>query len=289
MDRERREREMRNRREQERRRAKTRTAKKQKAKTKRSKGLWMVMLCLVLAGILAVSAYTFLFPVKTVSVEGNSRYTAEEIIAASGIETGDNLLGLNIEEIENNIRLACPYIHAVTLGRKLPTRAVLTVTEGTPVLAFYEQGEYYLVNGDYELMETNAQPMGGAVVHGLTVSSNGVGKTVGVEPKELKTVLDSLLAELTKQGVTQITQMDLRDVNDIRLLFADRHIWELGSVEKLSYKIEFGAQISKRETGTGVVNLKELNTGKNGYFTQKTIGEFVPWEQVTPTDTPAEE
>ncbi len=289
MDMERHEREMRTRREQERRRAKTRTAKKQKAKTKRGKGLWMVMLCLVLAGALLVSAYTFLFPVKTVTVEGNSRYTAEEIIAASGIETGDNLLGLNIEKIENNIRLACPYIHGVTLGRKLPTRVVLTVTEGAPVLAFYQQGEYYLVNGNYELMELNTQPMGGTVVHGLTVTSNGVGKGVDLEPKEMKTLLDSLVSEFSKQGVTQITQMDLRDVNNIRLLFADRHIWELGNAEKLSYKIEFGAQISKRETGTGVVNLSGLNTGKNGYFSQKVIGEFVALEQVTPTDIPTEE
>ncbi len=289
MDMERREREMRHRREQERRRAKTRTSKKQKAKTKRGKGLWMFMLCLVLVGALVVSAYTFLFPVKTISVEGNSRYTAEEIIAACGIETGDNLLGLNIVEIENNIRLACPYIHAVTLGRKLPTRAVLTVTEGAPVLSFYQQGEYYLVNGEYELMEINTQPMGGAVVYGFTASSNGVGKAITAQPKELKTVLDSLLGELGKQGITQITQMDLRDLNNIRLLFADRHIWELGNTEKLSYKIEFGAQISKRENGTGVVNLSGLNTGKNGYFSQKVLGEFVPLEPVTATDIPAEE
>ncbi len=289
MERERREREMRNRREQERRRAKTRTAKKQKAKAKRSKGLAMVMLCFVLAGALIVSAYTFLFPVKTVIVEGNSRYTAEEIINASGIVIGDNLLGLNIGEIENNIRLSCPYIHGVTLQRKLPTRAVLTVTEGAPVLSFYQNGEYLLVNGRYELMEQNAAPMGGTVVHGFAAVSNGVGKEVILEPKELKPLLESLVSELEKYGVTQITQIDMRDANNIRLLFADRHIWELGNTEKLAYKIEFGAQISKRESGTGIVDLKGLNTGKNGYFSQKVIGEFVPLEQVTSTDVPVQE
>ncbi len=289
MDMERREREMKSRREQERRRAKTRTAKKQKSKKRAGKGLWLFMLCLILVGALVVSAYTFLFPVKTLSVEGNSRYTTEEIISASGIQTGDNLLALDPEEIENNIRLSCPYIHKVALQRKLPTRAVLTITEGTPVLSFLVGSEYYLVNDRYELMEINVQPMGGAVVHGFTVSSNGVGKAVSVEPNQLKTVLDTLVSELSKQGVTQITQMDLRDTNDIRLLFADRHIWELGSMEKLSYKIEFGAQISKQETGTGIVNLKGLNSGKNGYFSQKVLGDFVPVEQVTPTDVPIEE
>lgn len=289
MENERREREMRNRRERERARAKTRTAKKQKAKAKKSKGLLVFMLCLVLVGALVVSAYTFLFPVKTITVEGNSRYTAQEIIDASGIQTGDNLLGLNSGEIENNVRISCPYIHGVTLGRKLPNRAVLTVTEGAPVLAFYQNGEYLLVNGRYELMEQNSSPMGGTVVHGFTAVSNGVGKEVSLQPTEVKTLLNSIVAALEKNGVTQITQMDLREVTNIRLLFADRHVWELGNAEKLDYKIEFGTQISKRESGTGVVNLKGLNTGKNGYFSQKVVGEFVPLEQVTPTDVPPQE
>ncbi|MBR3844365.1 MAG: FtsQ-type POTRA domain-containing protein, partial [Clostridia bacterium] len=247
--------------------------------------LWLFMLCLVLVGALVVSAYTFMFPVKTLTVEGNSRYTTEEIIAASGIVAGDNLLALDPDEIENRVRLSCPYVHGVSLQRKLPTQVVLTVTEGAPELSFLMDGEYYLVNDRYELMELNAQPMGGTVVHGLTVTNNGVGKPVMLEPNEIKTLLDSLVNELTKQGITQITQIDLRDDNNIRMLFADRHIWELGNREKLSYKIEFGAQISKRETGTGVVNLVGLNTGKNGYFSQKVVGEFVPAEQVTPTDT----
>ena len=284
MDMQQREREMRRRREQERRRGQKRTAQKQKNKKKAGKALWICMLCLLLAGGLIVSAYTFLFPVKTVLVEGNSRYTTEQIIEASGIVQGDNLLALDPREIGNTVRMSCPYIHSVSLQRKLPSTVVLGVTEGAPVLSFLVAGEYYLVNDRYELMEINSLPMGGTVVHGVAVTSNGIGKGITVEQPEMKTLLDSIRGELTKYGVTQITQMDLRDGNNIRFLFADCHVWELGNDKKLGYKIEFGAQISKKESGTGIVNLTGLDTGKNGYFTQKVLGDFVPMEQVTPTD-----
>ena len=42
---------------------------------------------MVICGAIAV-ALTMFFKVETVSVEGNSRYTSDQIIEASGIKTG---------------------------------------------------------------------------------------------------------------------------------------------------------------------------------------------------------
>lgn len=276
----RREQEMKRRREQERRRAQTKSMKKKRSQ----KVFWLVMLSLLLIGFLVLGAYTFFFPVKIITVEGNERYSTSDIINASGIATGDNLLSLNPEEIEISIRSACPYIHDVTIERKLPKQVIVRVVEGDPLLAFYQNGEYFLVNQEYELMEVNKASMGGTVIHGFTVTSNGPAKRLTIAPNENFGLLEELVAEIQKQEITGVTQIDLSNVNKIRLLYKNRHIWELGNAEKIDYKLKFGVEISGRQPDSGIVTLSDLNTGKNGYFTPASIGEFATLTVETPTD-----
>ncbi len=274
MDRERRKQDMKRRREQERRRGLKNFSKKKRS----NKVLWLVMLSLVLVGALILGAYTIFFPVKTITVEGNNQYTDEEIIKACGVNKGNSLLALNPEEIEYSVRSACPYIHQVTVERKLPAQLILTVKEGTPVLSFYQNKQYFLVNNKYELMEENEEPMGGMLVHGFTVTSNGASKPITLAPAEKVDLLKTLVHQIGAQGITHITQIDLRDVNNIRLLFDNRHIWQLGNGEKLDYKLKFGAEISGKEKDPGMIKLEGLNNGKDAYFAPGTIGEFVPLE-----------
>ncbi len=55
-----------------------------------SLGPLLRLLSLLLAAVAIVAALTLFFKVDQVLVTGNSRYTQAEIVAASGIEKGDN-------------------------------------------------------------------------------------------------------------------------------------------------------------------------------------------------------
>ena len=279
MDKERRAQEMKRRREQERRKGMKKTAKRKRS----HKALWLVMLSLVLVGALILGAYTVFFPVKTITVKGNQQYTDEQIIKASAIEIGENLLSLDLDEIVYAIRSACPYVQKVTMERKLSGQLILTVqdtvADGEILLSFYHNNKYFLVNQKYELMEEKDQPVNGVLVHGFTVTANGPSQSVTLAPAEKVELLNTLVEQINLQKISEITQIDLRDVNNIRVLFDDRHVWELGNAEKLDYKLKFGAEISKQEPDQGTVKLGGLNNGKDGYFAPGTVGEFVP---VTP-------
>lgn len=64
-----------------------------KRKRKRGKGRLGPLFKLLCAGAVAVAltmGATVFFQVETVAVTGNSRYSQEEIIKATGIQTGDN-------------------------------------------------------------------------------------------------------------------------------------------------------------------------------------------------------
>ncbi len=87
------------------------------------------LLCLAALVVALTAGATVFFRVETVAVVGNQRYTQEEIVAASGIQMGDNLYALNKTRIDGNIRTALPYIGALTIRRSLPSTIVITVTE----------------------------------------------------------------------------------------------------------------------------------------------------------------
>ena len=65
--------------------------------------------------------------------------------------------------------------------------------------------------------------------------------------------------------------------------YKNLHIWNLGDESNLTYKLQFGKEISKREGNTGTVDLSSLDNGKNGYFKSEVLGDFVTNTDVTPT------
>ena len=102
---------------------------------KRSRlGFLLKLLCAAaVVGALTVGATVF-FRVEDIVVEGNRRYTQEEIVAITGISQGDNLYGINKIEVSSSIRRQLPYIEGVNIRRNLPSTIRITVDEcGTVV------------------------------------------------------------------------------------------------------------------------------------------------------------
>lgn len=101
-------------------------------KRRRSRGRFgplFKLLCLAAVLVALTVGATVFFRVETILVSGCRRYTPEEIIAASGIQLGENLYGMNKVRIDRNIRTTLPYVGELTINRSLPSTIVITVTE----------------------------------------------------------------------------------------------------------------------------------------------------------------
>lgn len=87
------------------------------------------LLCVLAVAVALTGGATVFFRVETVAVTGNQRYTQEEIIAASGIQMGDNLYALNKVSIDRKIRTRLPYVGELSINRSLPSTIRIEVTE----------------------------------------------------------------------------------------------------------------------------------------------------------------
>ena len=277
MEQERKQRDIRRRQEEQRRLARRRQQRKKENNGKRATWILLLMLCLLMIGGIVASAYTFMFPVRQIQVKGNSRYSTEAVVAAAAIPTGSNLLRVNPQTVENRVRSACPYITDVKLQRKLPDRVVITVVEDGPGLAFMTGKEFVLTTDTYEYIETASSAGNATVIYGVSVTPAAAGQPVTFANPQNKTDLDTLLKELTEQSITDITEIDIKDAKHIRLKYKKLHVWEIGELTNLSYKLTFGQQVSKRETQTGTVDLSWLTSNnKDAFFKGGVLEDLAP-------------
>ena len=82
-------------------------ARRRHSKRRRRRGstgfLYKLLSMLVICAAVVV-ALTLFFRVDTIVVTGTELYTQEEVVAATGVEQGENLILLNKFDVQNQIR-----------------------------------------------------------------------------------------------------------------------------------------------------------------------------------------
>lgn len=115
--------------------------------------LYKLLSTLVICGVI-VAALTLFFRVDTIVVTGEEKYTAEEIIAATGVERGDNLFLLNKRDVDSSIKKALPYVEDTRINKKLPdVLLVEIVKECRTPLAVVQDGSAWLVSARGMIVE----------------------------------------------------------------------------------------------------------------------------------------
>ena len=178
------------------------------------------LLCVLGVVVALTGGATVFFRVETVAVTGNQRYTQEEIIAASGIQMGDNLYALNKVSIDRKIRTQLPYVGELSINRSLPSTIRIDVTEWEAVaqvdVPSAEQAaaaqeelaggdksaepaalaqEPWLISVKGKLLEQAPETSTAIVVTGLTAIAPQAGELLKV-PEGETTRLDALTALL---------------------------------------------------------------------------------------------
>lgn len=207
------------------------------------------LLCVLGVVVALTGGATVFFRVETVEVTGNQRYTREEIVEASGIQTGDNLYALNKVRIDRRIRTRLPYVGELSINRSLPSTIRIAVTEWEAVaqvavptpeqaaaaqeeLAAGKEGaepaalaqEPWLISVKGKLLEQAPENSAAIVVTGLTAVAPQAGELLKVPEGETTRLeaLTSLLGAI--EGADLFHEISQIQLETTRLIvrYADR-------------------------------------------------------------------
>lgn len=220
------------------------------------------LLSVMLTAVVIVVALTLFFKVDRLIVKGNSRYSAEEIIAASGVEQGDNLILLDKYQIARELYTRLPYITDVRVNRVLPDGLRLEVTETTAVLAVEGNGAWWLVSAGGKIVEATDAPgaqgylvFAGAMARDAAVCEN----LMLAEDSPLSAArLQELIDLLNDHGMLErVGQIDVSDPDKLVISYDARFDVEIGYDADFAFKLDcLKAVVDELEPNeTGIIRM----------------------------------
>lgn len=217
---------------------------------------FLMILGLILSPILVFT----LFRVKSFTVEGVGIYTSDQIVSASGITEGQNLLFADLDEASDNIEKLLPYTHDVKITKKLPDEIIIRCDSTEKAFAIMmTNGLYALTDSNLKVLEvTGNQPADTALIVGAVPYKADVGEiavfdTVAEGEKKADFVdeTQNLLLEITgaisENDIKGINLINVSEKNNIHLIYQERIVLKLGNNSELTSKLSLGNKVINSE------------------------------------------
>jgi len=220
--------------------------------------LFFLVICLIL--FLGVSVF---FRVDEIRVAGETRYTAEQVIRASGISQGDHLFLVNAESAARGIQRELPYIGQVEIRRRFPNRLEITVNETIPMAALRLETGYLILDRDARILErTETTPLIRLIeLYGLPEPISpreGTALNLGEAEQDRLRYLRDILHVIATLGLSsQISTLDMTELHNPELFFDGRFTVRLGPNRNLRQKMDMlvGIIATMSDYDAGLIDL----------------------------------
>jgi cell division protein FtsQ len=252
---------------------------------RRRSGAGKVIVGIVLA-VLAIAGlfyfgYVF-FQVEEIEVTGNGKYTDIYIEGLADIPEETHMLMLDEEKIKENIEEAEPYLEVLNVRKKLPKTVAIEVKERQPKTLIAYANSYLLTDTDANVLEIlDALPEDNhmPVINGFSIGAVALGKQIATEDTFKITVMGEILTAFENRQLTEsIDQIDLSDINNIRLVSSDGLSIKFGQsdnvVDKIKWIDKMLPTLNKEGRTTGVL---DVSSGTFAVY-KKDEGEQTPSE-----------
>lgn len=246
---------------------------KQRTKNKERSGGGIVFGVLAFVVIIAaiIFAMSVFFRVSAIEVTGESTYyTKEQIIEASGVKVGDNLILLNRAGVAGRIKSQLVYVGEVEVSRALPNKVVIAVEEAGNSAVIETESGLWLIDRSGRLLSQCSMADADSYIKviGFSALSPKAGERITVAEGYDARVdyLIEILSALNLQHMeNDVSLIDVSNSANAQFKYLDRFTVKLGVNENLEYKLGLlksaAAELAENEVGTF-----DLSEDKKAYF-----------------------
>lgn len=177
--------------------------------------------------------------VKEILVEGDTRYTDEEIIKASGLYVGQSLLSVNKVQAHDALTSTFPYLNTIEISNASFYTLRIRLTE-VPVMAAAELEDGWMILGEnnraLEKVAADAIPKGTVYIRGASFANTVVGESL-LDERSLR-ICRTLIEASRQYGLSEMTSIDVSVKTKIALLLNERMQVVLGTETNLSNQVK---------------------------------------------------
>ena len=227
------------------------TARRSRRK-KRVVGVIIVSVVMVLAAVFAlVYCYAFGFPISKITVTGKTDYTTEEIIQASGVTIGENMLRVHSRAVNEKLSAVLPYIQSAKVEYKLPDTLVLKVTQTKEKYLIVGKKSYLCLSEEGKVLSLKKKKVkdGQFRLEGFEWQNALEGSVYTPENENVQRfeTAKQIVQELEKNELTAANVLQLETLHPLIIQYDGRINIYLNGTDQLSEKINLVAGILKNE------------------------------------------
>ncbi|URN83662.1 cell division protein FtsQ/DivIB [Acetobacterium wieringae] len=189
------------------------------------KGLTTILVILGVIGAISFGAYQAvnlgIFNVAEIEVVGNEIVDTETVVKASGINVGESIFLIDVNQANYNIN-ALMNLDELEISKIMPNKILIRMVESVPICAVnYDNKVYYLTEDkklieDGEYLRKTDIPL---IFGSDAVSISEIGKEVVVEPYWRFDTVMNILKDLKSDGnLAKISEVRMTDVNTYEIV-----------------------------------------------------------------------
>ena len=237
----------------------------------RKRGVILFFSILVIFILMMFCVYKLVFVVKQIDINGNAKYTVEELLEASGIVNGVNLYSFRASTVEKNITFNCPYVKSVEVDRSMPNNVKITVVEDKALYYVDVYGEYKILSDGLRVLETVSDvseiPEGLIKLKLPQVKYSVTGRVIEfTNSRRDRGIRDVLETVSVSPLADRITVVDLRDQFDITMVCDSKFKLIVGSDTNVLFKLKTASKVLEDEMfkNDNKVRIDLTTEGKTG-------------------------
>lgn len=243
---------------------------KKTVRTTKSKRKVIAIICtfLIIIG-LCVAAYFLCtsskFNINQVLVEGNSKYSYEEIVTNANIETGRNIFTFSGNKAKGELK-KLPYVEDITLVKKYPGTIVVKVEERKSDFFAYDKDKnvYYRLNSNGVILEQatiDTKSQDEVLTHGITFDDEvAIGTSINESDLSKLAIFQNITQECKRIGIdSKVTKVSFENSLTI-ITLNDKLNVVFPNDTNLKYNVSFlKSIIANISDAEGVIDLTKSN------------------------------
>lgn len=233
-----------------------RTSRSEARKRRRRRNIvtTAIFLFAVLVGF--ILSVTVLFPIKTFRVDGDTIYSEEELITAFGHPEGENIFRFNMKKSEAAMMQTLPYLESIKIRRSLPSTVVFIVEPAVETYYIQTTTGVIVLSANFKVLRIADVPPENTcrIIGAEDIAVGTPGNMLVLTNADTQDLMQTVIAHLKTWIPTGVTYIDISSQLEITLIYENRFLVKLGTINNIDYKLEMlsttlNTQIGAEETG----------------------------------------
>ncbi len=239
--------------------------KRLKAVKRNRRILAVVCTAAVVIAVGCALGMTVLFNITDITVsKPGAVYAAEEIINASGLNKGDNMVLTDFEQAASRIQTNLPYVLEADIAKSLSGKVTISIKDTSAAMLIEMKHGYAVADIRGKILETiEKKPENHNFI--ILKTRNSIDATPGMlfsfSSEQEGLVYNKLITELKNAGIyDNITLIDISDYTSVKVEYQNRLRILLGATDDLDVKLKGCIQVIKAEDEKDPALVAEINS-----------------------------